>query len=88
MLKKTRVLEFVIDCLEHDDAFQIVGLHVLEGEVVVLHVVDLAVGDLDGLLGAHGLGVGAHAVDGHDVLLGTAGMKVRGQVKIFRNRRV
>jgi len=58
----------VIDCLEHDDAFQIVGLHVLEGEIVVLDVIDLAVGDLDGLLGAHGLGVGAHAVDGHDVL--------------------
>jgi len=58
----------VIDCLEHNNALQIVCLHVLQGEIVVLDVLDLAVGDLDGLLGAHGAGVGAHAVDGHHVL--------------------
>lgn len=59
----------MVNNLEDDNAFQIVCLHVLLGELVSLDVGDAAVGDLDGLLGADGSGVGAHTVDGHDVLV-------------------
>lgn len=67
--KKCHKLGMVVEDLQDDNAFQIVCVHVLVGELVSLDVIDGTSGELDWLAWLDGLGVWAQSVDSHHVLV-------------------